>query len=118
MSKSLAIAYSMKRKKKAAGGASHIKKDELKEMPLPEIPMAKGGEVDPMTEVTCPHCAKSFSHGGQVANDEGEGAAAEELPNEFDDLVLRDNEELEGYTGEDSGDLIGRAMAKRKAKKA
>lgn len=66
-----------------------------------------------------------YSHGGQVANDLGEGAAADELPNEFDDLVLRDDEEMEGYTEKNSGDDIGgpsksdvvsKAMLKRKKK--
>lgn len=66
-----------------------------------------------------------YSKGGQVANDEGQAAAACELPNEFDDLVLRDDEEMDGYTGKNSGDDIGgpsksdvvsKAMLKRKKK--
>lgn len=68
---------------------------------------ASGGEV------TCPHCTKTFSHGGQVANDDHPKAGS--FPNEFDDLVLRDDEEI-GDPIDD--DLIGRVMAKRKAKKA
>lgn len=93
------------------------KLDELKEDKGDRRNLAHGGEVDPMQEVTCPHCAKTFSHGGEVANDTEEGVAADELPNEFDDLVLDGDEEMEGYTGKNSGDLVGRAMAKRKAKK-
>lgn len=117
MAKSLAIAYSMK-KKKASGGT--VKGGD------PEINYAKGGEVNPMQEVMCPHCTKTFSHGGQVANDLGQGAGADELPNEFDDLVLDDDQEMKGYTGKNSGDEIGgpskddlvsKAMLKRKAKK-
>jgi hypothetical protein len=166
MSKSIAIAYSMKKKKKkeykekdkserdkgvhsgyqqesrkgksVAGelvrGAKEEGKDKwaskmelaktLHEQNLEDLKadkkdrknLAEGGSVDPMQEVTCPQCSHSFSHGGQVANDTD--FTADTLPNEFDDLVLRDDEEMEGYTGKNSGDLIGRAMAKRKAKKA
>lgn len=121
--RSLAIAYSMKRKgKKCASGGSVDSGDA-------EMNFAKGGEVDPSKEVTCPHCEKTFSHGGEVANDVGQGDAADKLPNEFDDLVLDDSLE-EHYTGNNSGDEIGnkgedkrrddvvmRAMAKRRAKK-
>lgn len=84
--------------------------------------MAHGGKTCPPGDVGgSPH----YSKGGQVANDEGQGAAADELPNEFDDLVLRDDEEMEGYTGKNSGDEIGgpsksdvvsKAMLKRKKK--
>lgn len=186
MSRSLAIAYSMKKKKKASGGtvesgdetmnyskggdvkgvhreqphkgrslAGEIvrgarqgtkdkhqsmnelaktlhqqKLDELREDKGDRRNMAEGGEVDPMMEVTCPHCAQSFSHGGQVANDTGQGVASDRLPNEFDDLVLRaDDMEDAEYTGANSGDEIGnsgederrddvvmRSMLKRKKK--
>lgn len=119
MSRSLAIAYQMKRKgKNCAAGGSVSSGDET-------MNLAKGGDVDPKTEVTCPHCTKSFSHGGKVANDTGEGAAADEKPNEFDYLVLNDDLE-EHYTGKNSGDEIGgpskddlvaKAMLKRKGKK-
>lgn len=226
MSKSIAVAYSMKKKKKASGGSvesgdvtmnlakggnvygeghgvhpqihsgtgkggssmagvlakskKHSDKviargmhkdklDELKKMPSPSLPKAHGGEVsegDPAW--ACSECGSHsltfmghqdsshemdmissalhkrrmahggktcapgdvggsprYSHGGQVANDLGEGVAADELPNEFDDLVLRDDEEMEGYTEKNSGDDIGgpsksdvvsKAMLKRKKK--
>jgi hypothetical protein len=67
--------------------------------------------------------ARKMSRGGQVANDKGEGA--DPLPNNFDDLSLRDGLEFK-YTGANSGDEIGgpskddlvsRAMLKRKAKR-
>lgn len=100
--------------------------DEMKKMPNPQL-KAEGGEVDPTTEVTCPHCAKSFSHGGQVAN--SDEPVADFMPNEFDDLHLRDDLDS-SYTGANSGDelgneqededrkdLVSRAMIKRRAKK-
>lgn len=119
MSRSLAIAYQMKRKgKNCASGGTVESGDET-------MNYAEGGSVDPMLEVTCPKCQNKFSHGGQVANDVGQGEVADEKPNEFDDLVLRDELE-EHYTGDNSGDKIGgpskddavaRAMLKRKGKK-
>lgn len=87
--------------------------------------LAEGGEV------TCPHCTKSFayggftegphdvggsprySEGGQIANDTRPKAGS--LVNEFDDLVLRDDEEI-GEAEEDEDDLISSALAKRKKK--
>ncbi len=47
-----------------------------------------------------------YSKGGQVANDTGMGMEADKLPNQFDDLVLRDDLE-QHYTGANSGDEIG-----------
>lgn len=68
--------------------------------------------------------AKRMSRGGMVANKQGPGV--DELPNEFDDLALRDDLES-SYTGANSGDELGnegederradmvmRAMLKRK----
>lgn len=121
-----------------AGDTKRAKEDhevalaQLKSMPDPKLPMAEGGEVNPMREVTCPHCTKSFSHGGEVGK--GEQSEAHEMdmisdlmnkrkmskggevantdlpvadfePNEFDDLHLRDDLE-EHYTAENSGDNI------------
>ena len=93
---------------------------------------AEGGDTtDPTFEG--PHIvdriiAKRMSEGGRVANDTD--VVADELPNEFDDLVLRDNLES-SYTGADSGDYLGapdeddsrldmisRIMRKRKASTA
>ena len=45
-----------------------------------------------------------MSEGGMVANEDDEHA--DELPNEFDDLPMRDELE-ENYTGANSGDEIG-----------
>ena len=65
----------------------------------------------------CPSCG--YSEGGMVANDTGTGAKADNMPNQFDDLVLRDKLE-EHYTGKNSGDedndndIVSRIMRKRK----
>lgn len=130
MSKSLAISYSMKKKKKASGGTVESGDKEMNYAKGGKIPPKKEKEpeleveeVDPAMEVVCPKCEHSFSHGGQVANDTD--FLADTLPNEFDDLVLRDDEEMKGYTGKNSGDdiggpdkddLVARAMLKRKKK--
>lgn len=53
--------------------------------------------------------AKNFSKGGRVANDVGQGWAADERPNQFDDLVL-DDDLSEHYTGKNSGDEMGDAQ--------
>lgn len=50
-----------------------------------------------------------YSKGGKVANDSGEGAFTDELPNEFDDLVKNDDLEFHD-TGANSGDEIGDEM--------
>lgn len=79
--------------------------------------MAKGGEAGsyPATWVGNPKKPDAkemdgeemlYSKGGMVANDVGEGQEADKLPNQFDDLVLRDDME-EHYTGANSGDEIG-----------
>lgn len=193
---SLAIAYSMKRKKKASGGTVESGDPQMNYSKggMPK-PMSKGGNpysemedskrknmaaggfigshqpaahascnnpahahldeqapgyaplTDPMSEPTEQGLTESgqqsdahdmdmigrimhkrkMSQGGKVANDTEEGVAADELPNEFDDLVLRDGLEFKD-TGANSGDEIShdedykndpvsRAMMKRKAKK-
>lgn len=145
--RSLAIAYSMKRKGKkcASGGTVDSGDPEMnyetggkvpnpQPSPQPQLvsqteaeKFRKGANFSEGGEVTCPHCEKKFSHGGQVANDDQ--PVADFLPNDFDDLSLRDDLE-EYYTGKNSGDEIGnkgedkrrddvvmRAMAKRRAKK-
>lgn len=50
---------------------------------------------------------KRYSKGGQVANDTGNGEIADEMPNQFDDLVLDDD--LDSSYGEDdnAGDELG-----------
>lgn len=91
---------------------------------------AEGGEVYSKLEGSdapyCPHCkrgAMAMSEGGQVANDTD--MSADQAPNEFDDLVLRDKLQFK-YTGANSGDkkggpskddLVARAMLKKKAKR-
>ena len=90
----LAIAYSMKRKaaqKKAEGG-----------MIEPDMPDLHDGDmIDRIM-------AKHYSMGGRVANDTD--PIADAMPNEFDDLVLRDD--LESSYGDDnnSGDALGNAQ--------
>lgn len=131
----LAIAYSMKRKKKMASGGTvqsgdstmnYAKGGNIPPYCGPEYDnmeqssrsnMAQGGSVDSMMEVECPSCNHKFSHGGMVANDDE--PIADSIPANFDYLALRDN--LEGhYTGENSGDedgmpdVVKRAMKKKK----
>lgn len=70
-----------------------------------------------------------YSKGGMVANDTGTGQEADKLPNQYDDLVLRD--ELESSYGvydnagddrgneqedEDRKDIVARIMASRRKK--
>lgn len=94
----LAIAYSMKRKGKAAGGSVSSGSEAMN--------YAKGGDVE------CPTCG--YSKGGEVANDSD--PIADEMPAEFDDLVLRDDLE-EHYTAKNSGDKKGSDLVKRAMKK-
>lgn len=47
-----------------------------------------------------------YSKGGKVANDTGNGEVADEMPNQFDDLVLRDDLES-GSNGPNNGDNLG-----------
>lgn len=141
----LSIAYSMKKKAKNCASGGTVSSGD------PTMNYAEGGEVEGGAPAwVCSKCGghgqtfkgyqdgsheldmiskilskrKAMSHGGQVANDTD--FTADQAPNEFDDLVLRDDEEMEGYTGENSGDEIGgpskddavsRAMIKRKKKK-
>jgi len=50
--------------------------------------------------------ARLYSEGGKVANDTHPFECDFEDPNEFDDLVLRDDLDYE-YTGKNSGDELG-----------
>lgn len=96
--------------------ALHANKlEELKEDKTDRKNLASGGTVESGDEtmnyagggnVTCPSCAHTFSHGGQVANDTD--FTADTLPNEFDDLVLRDDEEI------GKSDTVSKVLAKRK----
>lgn len=144
---SLAVAYSLnkKRKKMAEGGKV---KPAPSPSPAPNIvdadkakdfrksfssAFAKGGKVvDEKAEggaVGCPSCG--YSEGGKIANQE-HGENNNELagfsPNEFDDLVLRDDLESDsdganngdelGNEQEDSDrkDIVSKIMASRKKK--
>lgn len=103
--RALAVAYAMKHKKKAAGSG-----DEM-------AMMAQGG----MAEEACPHCGH-YSKGGEVAN--ADEPMADLMPNEFDDLHLRDDLEFsdtgassgdeDGPEGHEKEDLVGRILSKRK----
>ncbi len=102
---------------------------EMKSMPNPKLKgLADGGEVEPeiydpnmepvdMNEST-EHAdddlvmrimRKRYSKGGMVANDTGCGQEAGKLPNQFDDLVLRDDLESD-YDGVNAGDFLGNAQ--------
>lgn len=100
-------------------GKDHPAKDEHKRV-LGEMKSMKGphGNYAQGGDVACPSCG--YSQGGMVANEQGPGA--DPLPNEFDDLALRDGLEFK-ETGANSGDelggpskddLVGRAMLRRK----
>lgn len=112
--KSLAIAFHMKRKM-AKGGMAEDCEHGGPEM-CAEGCYAEGGQVDPPDNpikdeseddqnamVMRVMSRKKMSKGGMVANEDL--PEADFLPNEFDDLHLRD--ELEGgYTGANSGDEL------------
>lgn len=100
MAKNIAIAYSMKKK-----GKGPKEKPSQEKESKPELP-EKGEGVGSLLEVTCPHCEKSFSHGGQVANDTD--MSADMKPNEFDELVLSG-----GLEADDDHDVVKRAMKKK-----
>lgn len=78
--------------------------------------MAKGGEVSGL-DMIHKIMEKHYSHGGMVANDVGE-AAADKLPAEYDDLVLRDDLEDDSGAGNEKGasDMVDNIMKKRKPK--
>lgn len=70
---------------------------EMKHMPKPKLKgLAHGGAVH------------HYSHGGKVANNTHPFKYEFHTPNEFDDLVNRDNLEFH-YTGENSGDYLSDA---------
>jgi hypothetical protein len=80
--------------------------EELKSMKAPDL-KAEGGDItvdEPEDDIVNRILQQRYSKGGQVANETEELAGF--APNEFDDLVLRDDLES-SYTGENSGDYIG-----------
>lgn len=137
---SLAVAYSMKRKKMSKGGDPYSKMEESKRPNMasggtvksgdPEMDYAEGGEVDipPVSEEEAKKFKEgaNFSKGGQVAN--SDKPIADGMKAEYDDLHLRDDLEFSD-TGANSGDekgdprshekddLVSRAMLRKKAKR-
>lgn len=100
---SLAMAYSMKRRSKAKGGDSMDCTDCAS-----GHCMTHGGSVHEDGDIVDRIMAKRMSKGGRVSNQE-HGKDDEDLadfsPNEFDDLVLRDD--LEAHdTDANSGDEL------------
>lgn len=89
---------------------------ELKSMPKPPLPMARGGSVhnyasegeDEMLGRIMKSRDNCYSEGGRVANggDNDLDRMADGRPNNFDDLALRDDLEF-SYTGDNSGDHLG-----------
>lgn len=93
------------------------KLEEMQSMPDPKLkglaeggevgeqsPLSKGDMYDDLVDRIMMH--KSYSEGGKVSNDVGDGEIADEKENQFDDLVLDDDMEF-NYTGDNSGDHIG-----------
>lgn len=132
-----ATAHAMRKrmKKMCSGGkmmadGGFVSKEEAEydpvEQPMPKMnEAAEHEDMDMIKRIMAQH----FSKGGQVANDVGV-AEADELPAEYDDLVLRDNDMSDAdYTAANSGDehgnaamdernddLIARIMASRRKK--
>lgn len=122
----LAIAYAMKRKAKkmAQGGTVTDDKTVGEIIGYPgstktPVKKAEGGEMDPdqyaiggsvvdriMARRGNETNPVMMSEGGKVANGSMTEGLADQKPNEFDDLVLRDDLESEN-TGETAGDFIG-----------
>ena len=80
-----------------------------------EARFAKGGylegkEMYPHAKGKMFDTTNKYSQGGKVANDTGTGQEADKLPNQYDDLVLRDD--LESSYGDDdnAGDALGNAQ--------
>ncbi len=106
---SLAVAYGMKKKKMAHGGAV-------------EQPMAAKGGDDLVDRIM--KARGCYSEGGMIANETEPLADSEE--NEFDDLVLRDDLEADyvhpndgpgnEQQNQDREDVVSRIMRSRKMK--
>lgn len=86
----------------AEGGEVDMEADyDPEEIPEPkENAAAEDEDMDMIERILAQH----FSEGGKVANETE--MSADHDPNQFDDLVLRDDLESD-YTGENSGDEIG-----------
>lgn len=110
---SLAIAYAMKRKAKKMAEGGFVEEETASGMePMPmehEVHnmMAEEEDNDMLDKIM----AQRYSKGGMVANGgmDDLDQMADGKPNNFDDLSMRD--ELEGgYTGANSGDMLGNAQ--------
>lgn len=107
-----------KRMEKAKGEHEGVL-DELRSMPNPKL-LAEGGEAeqgpidkdtaDTFAKGMCPSCG--YSEGGMVANQDE--PIADFMPNEFDDLHLRDELKF-NYTGKNSGDEDGSDLNQEKS---
>lgn len=95
MKNSMAIAYAMKRKASKMAQGGQVAGSAAQE--------GEDGDTDE-DELIDRIMARRMSEGGKVAN--STTVMADELPAEYDDLVLRDDLEG-GYTGANSGDEIG-----------
>lgn len=94
-------------KKKYAEGGEVSKAQQISDSFAGALGHAEGGQISD-DDLVMRIMKKKYSHGGQVANDTGTGQEADKLPNQFDDLVLRDDMEF-SYTGANSGDELGNA---------
>jgi hypothetical protein len=92
----------------APEGEHHIAKKQADMYRKERLPkkLAEGGEVDHDADFVARimHKRKMYSEGGEVANDDQPMADA--MPNDFDDLALRDGLEFHD-TGANSGDELG-----------
>ncbi len=132
---SLSTAYGMKKrmgKKMAFGGEAEEEPEGMFGMPKiggEDSAFADGGEVADMQDADMiariVHKRREYSKGGMVANDTGTGQEADKLPNQFDDLVLRDDLEDTAPAGNEIGDesvddegddIVGKIMKSRKKK--
>lgn len=105
---SLAIAYSMKRKAKkmAMGGDPDMTEDSPVESDLMDHKkMANETEAENHDLVDSIMKKRGYSEGGMIANEQEQ--ITDDMPNNFDDLSLRDD--LESSYGDDdnSGDSLG-----------
>jgi len=93
----------------AEGGMAHAEDDyDPEEEPMPKENMAAEDEDKMLLEMVMKGEPEDeigkYSEGGKVANEDT--PEAEFMPNQFDDLALRDDLEAD-YTGANSGDEIG-----------
>lgn len=95
----------------AMGGPAGVMEEDDKDLNQ-HMPMTKEDMYDDLVERIMEHKSADFSsearlsEGGMVANDVGNGESADEMPNQFDDLVLDDDLES-SYDGANSGDELG-----------